>query len=57
MAVEMEYDGNGNLIRETNPMGKSRSYTYIALGDIESVTDEAGRKTRYAYTPSTATTP
>ena len=38
----MEYDGNGNLIKETNQLGESRSYAYTPLGDVESITDEAG---------------
>jgi hypothetical protein len=27
----MEYDGNGNLTRETGPLGESRSYTYTPV--------------------------
>ena len=30
--VRMEYDGNGNLTRETGPLGESRSYTYTPPG-------------------------
>ena len=40
--MRMEYDGNGNLTRETGPLGESRSYAYTPLGEVESVTDEAG---------------
>ena len=47
--VSMEYDGNGNLVKETNALGESRHYTYTPLGDVESITDEAGRTTCYQY--------
>ena len=45
------FDEAGQLIKETNPMGDMRIYTYTALGKAESITDEAGRKTYYAYFP------
>ena len=47
----MKYDAAGQLICEKNQMGESRYYTYNLLGKVESMIDEAGRKTEYKYLP------
>ena len=41
--------GRGRVISETWPDGKSRWYAFNPAGDIESVTDEANRRTKYVY--------
>ena len=49
--VCMEYDEAGQLVKETGLMGEVRSYTYTSLGNIESMTNEAGLVTVYSYLP------
>lgn len=44
-----EYDAADQLVREINALGETREYTYTPDGDLESITDEAGRKTVYEY--------
>lgn len=44
-----EYDGNGNITRETRYDGASKTYTYNAQNMLISQTDYEGRQTRYEY--------
>lgn len=45
-----EYNRNGCLMKETNPMGLSTGYVYDSeTGLLQSSTDHKGRITRYAY--------
>ncbi len=43
------YDGRGNRISETNPLGYTTTYTYDALGRRTSVTTPMGYTTTYNY--------
>jgi RHS repeat-associated protein len=47
--IKYEYDGLGRLIKETNPLGKSKSYTYDYVGNQVARTDELGNVTRVDY--------
>lgn len=43
------YDGLGNVIAKTNPLGEKSSYVYDVLGQITKQTDERGHSTAYTY--------
>ena len=43
------YDANGQLLKETDPLGYSISYEYDASGRLLTVTDQVGNKTSYTY--------
>ena len=47
--VTSVYDTLGRKTSQTNPDGSSKSWTYNALDQVESVTDELGRATSYLY--------
>jgi RHS repeat-associated protein len=47
--VTSVYDTLGRKTSQTNPDGSSKSWTYNALDQVESVTDELGRTTSYQY--------
>lgn len=38
-----EYDLLGRVTKEIDPLGNETSYTYSRLGEIETITDAAGR--------------
>jgi RHS repeat-associated protein len=44
-----KYDGQGDLIGETDPLGRSRTYEYDAMGDRESEIDPEGDKRTWEY--------
>ncbi len=43
------YDANGQLLKETDPLGYNISYEYDASGRLMTVTDQVGNKTSYTY--------
>jgi len=49
--VYAQYNAAGQLIREIDPLGEKREYTYSPLGRLTGITDEAGRKINYTYEP------
>lgn len=49
--VALEYDTNGNKIKETDANGNVTLFTYDAWGNITSLTDPLGQKYTYTYTP------
>jgi RHS repeat-associated protein len=46
-----EYDLSGRLVKETSPMGYSKSYAYDPSGNRLTLTDEKGEITLYSYDP------
>ncbi len=51
-AVSFARDSLGRITAVTDPMGKTRTYTYSAAGDLAAVTDAAGEVTRFFYNRS-----
>ena len=50
LVTQMEYNKEGWLSKETNPMGQSTAYTYdAATGLLQHITDAQGRTHRYIY--------
>lgn len=49
--VHLEYDKVGNLLVEQNSLGEIRTYTYTALGNVDTITDENGLVVKYKYLP------
>ena len=47
-----EYDGSGNLVKETNPAGGAKQYTYDCLNRITKITDEVDHSSIYEYDAS-----
>jgi YD repeat-containing protein len=46
------YDGSGATrlrIRETDPLGRVTSYSYLADGSLQAITDPRGLKTTFHY--------
>ncbi|GHT55106.1 hypothetical protein FACS189446_5980 [Bacteroidia bacterium] len=44
-----EYNANGKLIKETNPLGQSVSYAWNTKGQLSTATNHYNLKTTYAY--------
>ncbi|HOB54327.1 MAG TPA: RHS repeat-associated core domain-containing protein [Acidobacteriota bacterium] len=47
--TSFEYDGVGNLVRQTDALGHYRSMEYDLNRNLVAVTDEMGRVTRFVY--------
>ena len=45
----MEYNNQARLSKITNAENETTTYTYTALGQVETITDPLGRVTRFAY--------
>lgn len=46
---ELSYDGDGFLLRETNPLGETIHHEYDRFRRESSITDPLGRRTSYIY--------
>ncbi|HOT92942.1 MAG TPA: N-acetylmuramoyl-L-alanine amidase [Anaerolineae bacterium] len=51
-----EYDGVGNVVKTTDPMGFASTFVYNKNGWMTTMTDALGGVTRYEYDPEGATT-
>ena len=52
LTTQMEYNTEGWLSKETNPMGQTTVYTYdTATGLLQHISDAKGRTTQYIYDP------
>jgi len=49
LVTHYEYDGEGELIKETNPDGTFKQYTYDQLNRVATETDQSGKTTYYEY--------
>ena len=47
--IVFERDAEGRILRITDPMDRTMSYSYDAAGDLASFTDRAGAATRFNY--------
>jgi len=47
--TSFEYDGVGNLVKQTDPLGHFRTMTHDLSRNLETVSDEMGRGTAFEY--------
>jgi YD repeat-containing protein len=47
--TQYEYDTDNRLTKETNQLGKEKTYTYNELSQVVSTTDENGNTTHFKY--------
>ena len=50
-AYAATYDGNGNLLNQTDAKGQMTTYAYDALNQKTNEVDRAGAINRFTYTP------
>ncbi len=44
-----KYEAHGNVVSETNPLGRTTEYTYDSLNDVTSIVDPSGVTTKMTY--------
>ncbi|MBI3805079.1 MAG: HNH endonuclease [Nitrospirae bacterium] len=49
LQMSYTYDDFGRKLKETDPLGRSRTFTYDMYGNPETITDAKQQTTRYAY--------
>ena len=50
--TSFSYDKYGNLVKETDPLGRSNIYSYDLAGQMTSAADPLGKITAYTYDPA-----
>ncbi|MCO5284858.1 MAG: T9SS type A sorting domain-containing protein [Chitinophagaceae bacterium] len=51
--TKIEYDANGNKIKETDANGNTTSFSYDDIGNLLTITNALGQKVSLAYLPGT----